>query len=664
MASEIFRRALQVATAASLGLLLAACGGGGGGSDASALAPVTPAPVVPTTPTGPTGIAANYYPVTAGSTWVYNVSSSTPNTPTTCTQTVTGTQVFKGTNATVLQDNCLAINGAVTLNYYSKTARAYTFLGNNDSTDPITQAATPLDEMRFDGSFSATPLVEKTNLDSGQDLDGDRRNELVDVRATGTVEGFDTLTIAAGTFRNTARIKLLVTTTIKPTAAGNSPVTVTSTIFEWRAPDVGLVQQTTVSVTDGQTESDQLVLRGFNVVGASGTASISGGSFPNRTLTAATDSSYSVGSDGTNFLVLSAAQGSASSPNRWVGQIYSPSGVGGLRFNLANYDFGLNASTVGFDGVNYLAVTNQRTTTTGARPGQSNFPLFGQRVSASGQVLDAAPGIQLAADGNLPKLAFGNGTYLMVYNKLAPSNFPSFFHDSIYGVLISPNGSVGREFLIAQGTIDINVNVAPNNPSVAFDGSNFLVAWETRDTLAVESNGIRAARVSAAGVVLDSPLLVISKAPRTQRAPSVACNGVNCLIVWTDERSGDEPFPTEVYGTLVSKEGALLSGPAETGGINISNGKNRFLSGLNVIYTGTDFAVTWNRRKDGFANERSGVFNARVSNSGVPTTGIPSTNLDVESTFVTKVGNGLLTTWYAQPTRTVESTFVYGQANR
>lgn len=661
MASGIFRRTLQVATAASLGLLLAACGGGGGGSDASALAPVTPAPVVPTTPTGPTGIAANYYPVTAGSTWVYNVSSSTPNTPTTCTQTVTGTQVFKGTNATVLQDNCFAINGAETLNYYSKTARAYTFLGNNDSTDPVTQAATPLDEMRFDGSFSATPLVEKTNIDSGQDLDGDRRNELVDVRATGTVEGFETLTIAAGTFRNTARIKLLVTTTIKPTAAGNSPVTVTSTIFEWRAPDVGLVQQTTVSVTDGQTQSDQLVLRGFNVMDAPSSTSISGGSFPNRTLTAATDSSYSVGSDGTNFLVLSFAQSNVSSPNRWVGQIYSPSGVGGTRFNLANNDFGLYTSTVGFDGVNYLAVTNQ-TRTPGVTSGQSNMPLFGQRVSASGQVLDAAPGIQLVPDGDLHKLAFGNGTYLMVYRRQGPFNIPFITRDAIYGVLVSPNGLVGREFVIAQSFFDINSSQTPINPSVAFDGSNFLVAWETRETS--ELTDIRAARVSTAGVVLDNPLLVISKAPRAQRAPSVACNGVNCLIVWTDERSGDEPFPTEVYGTLVSKEGALLSGPAETGGINISNGKNRFLTGLNVVYTGTDFAVTWNRRKDGFANERSGVFNARVSNSGVPTTGIPSTNLDVESTFVTKVGNGLLTTWYARPTSTVESTFFYGQANR
>jgi hypothetical protein len=251
-------RTITATTTISLSVLLAACGGGGGDSGGT--------PGGPTPPAASTGIAANYYPVGVGSTWVYNATSSTPNTPTSCQQTVTGTQIFNSANATVFQDNCLAVNGAVTLNYYSKTARAFVFLGNNDSSDPITRAVVPFDEMRFDGSFSATPLIEKTNLDLGQDLDGDRRNELVDIRAVGTVEGFETLVTPAGTFANTARVKVVVVTTIKPSAAGNSPVTSTSTVTEWRAPNVGLVKQTTVSTADGQTETDSLDLRSFSGV--------------------------------------------------------------------------------------------------------------------------------------------------------------------------------------------------------------------------------------------------------------------------------------------------------------------------------------------------------------------------------------------------------------
>lgn len=258
----ISKRTVHAGAAISISLMLAACGGGGSDATVGATAPaITPAPA------SSTGITANYYPVAISNLWRFNVSSATVNMPKTCSHSIINTTVYKGVNAAILQDDCFSLTGSITQNYYSKTTRAITLLGNNDRTDPVTQAVTPYDEMRFDGSFSATPLIEKTNVDLGQDLDGDRRNELVDVLATGTVEGFETLTTPAGTFANTARLKFVVVTTIKPTATGSRSVTSTATVTEWRAPNVGLVKQSTITVSGGQTETDSLELRSFSVVG-------------------------------------------------------------------------------------------------------------------------------------------------------------------------------------------------------------------------------------------------------------------------------------------------------------------------------------------------------------------------------------------------------------
>jgi hypothetical protein len=91
-------------------------------------------------------------------------------------------------------------------------------------------------------------------------------------------------------------------------------------------------------------------------------------------------------------------------------------------------------------------------------------------------------------------------------------------------------------------------------PAVAFDGANWLVAWEDdRDGDSVMD--VYGARVSPAGVVLEPNGIPISTSDMDQYSPAVASDGANWLVAWTDLRSGQE---ADIYGARVTPAGAVL----------------------------------------------------------------------------------------------------------
>ena len=100
-------------------------------------------------------------------------------------------------------------------------------------------------------------------------------------------------------------------------------------------------------------------------------------------------------------------------------------------------------------------------------------------------------------------------------------------------------------------------------PTLAFDGDNFLVAWTAADTDHVPINyGIYGARVTQAGVALDTARIAISTRTYYQEHPALAFDGENFLVVWQDQRSGSDG----IYGARVTPAGAVL----DTAGIAIS----------------------------------------------------------------------------------------------
>jgi hypothetical protein len=194
-----------------------------------------------------------------------------------------------------------------------------------------------------------------------------------------------------------------------------------------------------------------------------------------------------------------------------------------------------------FDGTNFLVVWEDL---------RNGADIYGTRVTPGGVVLDPA-GIAISVAANyqvVPAVAFDGTNFLVVWQ-----DWRSGSEYDIYGARLSQAGSV----LDPSG---IAISIAANGqyvPAVAFDGTNFLVVWF--DYRSGSYTDIYGARLSQAGVVLDSSGIAISVAAEDQYFPAVAFDGANFLVVWEDYRSGSE---YDIYGARVTPGGVVFdSGP-------------------------------------------------------------------------------------------------------
>jgi hypothetical protein len=139
-------------------------------------------------------------------------------------------------------------------------------------------------------------------------------------------------------------------------------------------------------------------------------------------------------------------------------------------------------------------------------------------------------------------------------------------------------------------------------PSVAFDGTNYLVAW--RDGGANASD-IYGTRIDQSGHVIDTNNIAISTAPGIQDAPSVAFDGANYLVVWGDERSSIE---ADIYCARINPSGVIL----DTTGMPISTATG-IQSQPFVAYDGTDYIVVWQDARNGPFFD---LYGAKIDTSG------------------------------------------------
>src|SRR5207247_7257481 len=93
---------------------------------------------------------------------------------------------------------------------------------------------------------------------------------------------------------------------------------------------------------------------------------------------------------------------------------------------------------------------------------------------------------------------------------------------------------------------------------------NYLVVWHAywypAHSQGRPTDEMDGARVSPAGNVLDPNGIAISAAPGAN--PSVAFDGMNYLVAWTDDRSSY----SDIYGARVTRAGTVK----DPGGIGIS----------------------------------------------------------------------------------------------
>jgi hypothetical protein len=128
----------------------------------------------------------------------------------------------------------------------------------------------------------------------------------------------------------------------------------------------------------------------------------------------------------------------------------------------------------------------------------------------------------------------------------------------IAGVLVSNGGVVldPMPFAISPGTKD------EWNPSVATDGSDFLVTWQRREWICafecIPPNSLHAARVSAEEAV--GP--VADLAPADASSAQVVSNGQSYAVFWSGVPwfGDDDSFVTRIAVRMLDRNGVPLSG--------------------------------------------------------------------------------------------------------
>ncbi len=290
--------------------------------------------------------------------------------------------------------------------------------------------------------------------------------------------------------------------------------------------------------------------------------------------------------DGTNYLVTwtdnrnmtGAIYGARVSS---TGANLDPAGI-----PICTLGFRRDYSAVAFDGMNYLVAWSD-----GRR--NDSADIYAARVTPDGNVLDPQ-GIPIAVGGEthmLPAVAFNSSNYLVVWNDINDQ-----FMGTIRCARVSPDGQV----LDSAG---ISICTAPEAclPVVASDGEDWLTAWY--DWRSGDSPGVYAARVTAAGQVLDSGGFVVADAEDGEGLPALASDGTNYLAVW--ERVNGSAL--DLRGALISQDAILLDS------FMVRPQAAPMGCPSSAVFDGTNYGVAW---LDSPPGSDWAIYGARISPSG------------------------------------------------
>ena len=169
--------------------------------------------------------------------------------------------------------------------------------------------------------------------------------------------------------------------------------------------------------------------------------------------------------------------------------------------------------------------------------------IYGARIASAGYLLEPAgfPISNLDGLEYRPAVCFGDIHYLVAWEDMR-----SGLKD-IYCARIDTNGNILDPNSIA-------VAIAPElqeNTAIAFDGTNYLLIWQDNR---YGDYDIYGARVGQDGTVIDPAGVPISTAVNDQVNPSVIFDGIDYIVVWEDHRE----LPSNIYGAIVDTSGAVI----------------------------------------------------------------------------------------------------------
>jgi hypothetical protein len=583
---------------------LVACGGGGGGGPSGTTGPPPPSASVTgnrLAPSSGPGDTQRYFPLDPGDSWLFNATTTDVRAASPAgdlTLVVNGTKFVLNQNATVLtQTSPVIANGSIDNDYFA-SAGGISFLGNSDATDPITPQIVPYAQLLFPVSISAVSTITGKNLPLGKDSAGNP----ITLDFTQTIANADVETVAvpAGTYTNA----LKQVTTISGTAVdGSQSILVSGSETSWLVPGIGIVKDITVGGAASTSYTQEADLKGYVVAGKRHGFGVPTLLSPQTNFSFSGNLPAAIGSDGNNFLLVTqqVTSTSGSADFHWIATVLRPDGSVASSVDLASvppFSGNWSFAAVGFDGNNYLVIY-----------GETNVGINAVRLSAAGAIL--GPAVPLAAQSgvsaNTPfALGFDGSQYLLVYLQQATNAV------LVAGQFLSPatGQPTGAPFLIAPNGGN------QTDPALAFDGINYLVAWQ--ETASAATLGLNVARVSTSGVVLDPvPLNLFGQLPGLAGyipiIPSIAFDGTNYLVAYRDSRPVLGGSAT-VSAARVSPAGVLLDGSPTTPGISVTMDKTLQIGRVSVAFLGTEYWLVWDQS---MLSSASQLFAARISKAGV-----------------------------------------------
>ncbi|WP_434042918.1 MULTISPECIES: hypothetical protein [Sorangium] len=373
-----------------------------------------------------------------------------------------------------------------------------------------------------------------------------------------------------------------------------------------------------------------------------------------------------VASDGTNYLIVGARHFSGSPPQT-TGWLVSPAGE-----VLDEFWISSNAMEpdVAFDGSNYIVVwTDARNWSSGLL-----HDIYGARVTPEGTVLDRG-GIAIYASPNYdtqPAIAAGPGHSLVTFSqekresdgvdvlavRLDGTGHPV---DTIPRVLGSRgyNGSSvafnGDEFLVAwdrygvrvtpDGDVHDTIELPSWSPAIAVDGTTFRV-FSGSDVLDVLADGSLGEYVS-----LDMA---------AYREPRMACGGGVCLAVGSSDVAdggfGERDTSPFTFDMDVYARRLRALTPLDPTPIAVTGGPN-FHRNPHVAYGGTKYLVVWeDYRSDTLNGDLYGVI-VNADGTPLPAGTFPISTAPGKQTNVSVVfdGTDYVVAWQDIPPREINA---------
>jgi hypothetical protein len=164
--------------------------------------------------------------------------------------------------------------------------------------------------------------------------------------------------------------------------------------------------------------------------------------------------------------------------------------------------------------------------------------------------------------------------------------------------LVTPAGD------LAAAPVQVPVVDAADPPTVVFDGTNYLMAWNDGDSTII-------------GQYLDTtstligPSFDISQSNTVDNFGTMVFGGGIYFLMWSDSRESNITGTDDIYGATFSADGTFTSGDFLIG----TNGTENLAGGPTAAFDGTNFLATW-----AGASGKYSVLGELISPSGVAVT--------------------------------------------